>query len=198
MVNILLWTPKSTENTFQAMTFKVEENLNTFEGLVKTFKDFSRLCEPCNTWITKAALFVCVLCLTLQTFSQCPLTSCYKGYAIFFLWGAGGGGRGKLGALWEMCKWPMLGECTITGENLTGIYKLRYHEARLASKGITCGSSSRKDLLTTTDSNCLNSSKLRRDAEDWEESINFNRFVRQVLPSLSKIKIKIGKINRMG
>ena len=42
MVNILLWTPKSTENTFQAMTFKVEENLNTFEGLVKTFKDFSR------------------------------------------------------------------------------------------------------------------------------------------------------------
>ena len=39
---------KASKNTFQATTFKVEENSRTFQGLPLKFKDFSRLCEP---WI---------------------------------------------------------------------------------------------------------------------------------------------------
>ena len=69
-----------------------------------------------------------------------------------------------------MCKWRMHNYRWKSYRN-----KLRYSEAPLASKGIPCGSSSRKDLLTTTESNCLNSSKLSRDAEDWEENINSKR-----------------------
>ena len=54
---------KTSKNTFQTTTFKVEENSRTFQGLAKKFKgfsrkngikglplkfkDFSRLCEPC-------------------------------------------------------------------------------------------------------------------------------------------------------
>ena len=34
--------PKSNKNTFQATTFKVEENSRTFQGLAQKFKDFSR------------------------------------------------------------------------------------------------------------------------------------------------------------
>ena len=34
--------PKSMKNTFQATTFKVEENSTTFLGLAQKFKDFSR------------------------------------------------------------------------------------------------------------------------------------------------------------
>ena len=39
-------TQKALKNTFQATTFKVQENSRTFQGLAQTFKDFSRLCEP--------------------------------------------------------------------------------------------------------------------------------------------------------
>ena len=39
-------TRKALKNTFQATTFKVQENSRTFQGLAQTFKDFSRLCEP--------------------------------------------------------------------------------------------------------------------------------------------------------
>ena len=33
--------PKSMKTTFQATTFKVEENSRTFQGLAQKFKDFS-------------------------------------------------------------------------------------------------------------------------------------------------------------
>ena len=58
---------KASKNSFQVTTFKVEENSRTFQGLAQKlrifegkmefkdfqglslkFKDFSRLCEPCN------------------------------------------------------------------------------------------------------------------------------------------------------
>ena len=38
-------TRKALKNTFQATTFKVQENSRTFQGKME-FKDFSRLCEP--------------------------------------------------------------------------------------------------------------------------------------------------------
>ena len=63
MIYILSWKTKKNKNkknSFQATTFKVEENSRTFQGLAQTFKDFSRkngiqglfknfsrLCEPC-------------------------------------------------------------------------------------------------------------------------------------------------------
>ena len=34
--------PKSMRNTFQATTFKVEENSSTFQGLAQKFEDLSR------------------------------------------------------------------------------------------------------------------------------------------------------------
>ena len=37
---------KASKNTFQATTFKGEENSRNFQGLVQKFKYFSRLCEP--------------------------------------------------------------------------------------------------------------------------------------------------------
>ena len=33
---------KASKNSFQATTFKVEENSRTFQGLAQKFKDFSR------------------------------------------------------------------------------------------------------------------------------------------------------------
>ena len=33
---------KASENSFQATTFKVEENSRTFQGLAQKFKDLSR------------------------------------------------------------------------------------------------------------------------------------------------------------
>ena len=48
MIYILSSTSrKALKNTFQATTFKVQENSRTFQGKME-FKDFSRLCEP---WI---------------------------------------------------------------------------------------------------------------------------------------------------
>ena len=51
MIYILLGQPKSIKkNSFQATTFKVEENSRTFQGKME-FKDFSRTfqdCKPCN------------------------------------------------------------------------------------------------------------------------------------------------------
>ena len=48
MIYILSWTSiKTIKTSFQATTFKVEENSKTFQGLPLKFKDFSRLCEPC-------------------------------------------------------------------------------------------------------------------------------------------------------
>ena len=42
MIYILLGQPKSIKkNSFQATTFKVEENSRTFQGLAEKFKDFS-------------------------------------------------------------------------------------------------------------------------------------------------------------
>ena len=43
MIYILSWTTK------KAITFEVEENLRTFQGLPLKFKDFSRLGEPYST-----------------------------------------------------------------------------------------------------------------------------------------------------
>ena len=43
MIYIIPWTTKKhLKNTFQATSFKVEENSRTFEGLAQKFKDFSR------------------------------------------------------------------------------------------------------------------------------------------------------------
>ena len=43
MIHILSWTTKKHQkNSFQATTFKVEENSRTFQGLAQKFKDFSR------------------------------------------------------------------------------------------------------------------------------------------------------------
>ena len=42
MIYILSWiTKKHLKSTFQATTFKVEENSGTFQGLPLKFKDFS-------------------------------------------------------------------------------------------------------------------------------------------------------------
>ena len=49
MIYILSWTTKkASNNSFQATTFKVEENSRTFQELAQKFKDFSRLCKPCK------------------------------------------------------------------------------------------------------------------------------------------------------
>ena len=42
--------PKSSQLqfAFDLIIFKVEENSRTFQGLAQKFKDFSRLCKPCN------------------------------------------------------------------------------------------------------------------------------------------------------
>ena len=46
MINILMYSvldnQKASKNSFQATTFKVEENSRTFQGLAQKFKDFSR------------------------------------------------------------------------------------------------------------------------------------------------------------
>ena len=42
-IYILSWdNQKATKNSFQATTFKVEENSSSFQGLAQKFKDFSR------------------------------------------------------------------------------------------------------------------------------------------------------------
>ena len=41
MIYIVLNNQKASKNTFQATTFKVEENSRTFQGLAQTFKAFS-------------------------------------------------------------------------------------------------------------------------------------------------------------
>ena len=47
MIYIIPWTTKKhLKNTFQATTFKVEENSRTFQEFHPKFKDFSRLCKP--------------------------------------------------------------------------------------------------------------------------------------------------------
>ena len=67
---------KAFKNTFQATTFKVEENSRTcteseglfkekwnsrnFQGLTLKFKDFSRLCAPC--------LYNDVISITMENF----------------------------------------------------------------------------------------------------------------------------------
>ena len=38
----------NSRNSFQATTFKAKDNSRTFQGLAQKFKDFSRLCEPCE------------------------------------------------------------------------------------------------------------------------------------------------------
>ena len=43
LIYILSWrTKKHKKNSFQATTFKVEENSRTFQGLVQKFTDLSR------------------------------------------------------------------------------------------------------------------------------------------------------------
>ena len=42
MTYIVLDNQKALKNTFQATTFKDEENSSTFQGLAQKFKDFSR------------------------------------------------------------------------------------------------------------------------------------------------------------
>ena len=61
MIYTLSWTTKKHQkNSFQATTYKVEENSRTFKGkmafkdfqeLPLKFKDCSRLCEPCLYWL---------------------------------------------------------------------------------------------------------------------------------------------------
>ena len=46
MIYIVLDNQKAAKNTFQATTFKAEENSRAFQKLPLEFKDFSRLCEP--------------------------------------------------------------------------------------------------------------------------------------------------------
>jgi len=45
IISISWTTKKHLKNTFQATTFKVEENSRTFQGFHLKFKDFSRLCK---------------------------------------------------------------------------------------------------------------------------------------------------------
>ena len=71
-------TQKASKNTFQATTLKFEENSRTFQGLAQKFKDFSRtslkfkdfsrLCEPCDH--REGAV-------KSQEPSQCPKTAPY-------------------------------------------------------------------------------------------------------------------------
>ena len=42
MIYILLDNQKASKNSFQATTFKVEQNSRTLQGLAQKFKDFSR------------------------------------------------------------------------------------------------------------------------------------------------------------
>ena len=42
MIYIVLENQKASKNSFEATTFKVEENSRTFQGLAQKFKDFSR------------------------------------------------------------------------------------------------------------------------------------------------------------
>lgn len=59
--------------------------------------------------------------------------------------------------------------------------RLRYQEALMDSSGTSCGSSSLKDLLTTTDNNCLNSSKFRRGVGVWKsKSLSQNKPIKWV------------------
>ena len=46
MIYIVLDNQKASKNTFQATTFKTEENSRAFQKPALEFKDFSRLCEP--------------------------------------------------------------------------------------------------------------------------------------------------------
>jgi len=49
MIYILSWANKrALKNTFQATTFKVEENSRTFQGVTLKFMDFSRLRVHCK------------------------------------------------------------------------------------------------------------------------------------------------------
>ena len=55
MIYILSWiTKKHLQSTFQATTFKVEENSGTFQGLPLKFEDFSTPREP---WDSRAGLY---------------------------------------------------------------------------------------------------------------------------------------------
>ena len=42
MIYIVLDNQKTSKNSFQATTFKVEQNSRTLQGLAQKFKDFSR------------------------------------------------------------------------------------------------------------------------------------------------------------
>ena len=42
ILSSVLDNQKASKNSFQATTFKVEENSRTFQGLAQNFKDFSR------------------------------------------------------------------------------------------------------------------------------------------------------------
>ena len=56
MIYILSWiTKKHLKNTFQATTFKVEENSRIFQGLPLKLKDFSTLCKP---WDSPKGLYL--------------------------------------------------------------------------------------------------------------------------------------------
>ena len=61
ILKTILDKQKASKNSFPVTTFKVEQNSRTFQGLFKEkwnlrtfqglslkFKDFSRLCDPCN------------------------------------------------------------------------------------------------------------------------------------------------------
>ena len=45
ILSSVLDNQKASKNSFQATTFKVEENSRTFQGLAQNFKDFSRKME---------------------------------------------------------------------------------------------------------------------------------------------------------
>ena len=73
----ILSMQKASKNTFQGTSLKVEENLRTFQVLAQKFKDFqgkmqfkavsrtslefkdfSRLCEPCNPAAVDPPLYI--------------------------------------------------------------------------------------------------------------------------------------------
>ena len=63
MIYIVLDNQKASKNTFQATTFKAEENSRAFQKLPLEFKDFSRLCEPWDlfrafAWVANVNLAV--------------------------------------------------------------------------------------------------------------------------------------------
>ena len=81
MIYIVLDNQKASKNTFQATTFKAEENSRAFQKLPLEFKDFSRLCEPWDlfrafAWVANVNLAVATaLESTRERYKSCSRCS---------------------------------------------------------------------------------------------------------------------------